>query len=82
MTADRINNYDKALDQLAKKWNRIRKFGRKDWTKELVDDYKKNGGYYLHECEDLKTVRLVSGPVHALLKHSGGVSILKALKEL
>lgn len=57
---------------LSEKWNKEGHEGRKDWTASDVRNYRLENNLTWHECNDMKTCRLVPTDIHKAFIHLGG----------
>ena len=69
----RDENFAQADEKLAEQWNSEGKEGG-PWTREKVEEYRKENNMTWHERSDCKTMDLVPTEIHANVPHSGGIS--------
>ncbi|MCT4430744.1 MAG: HNH endonuclease signature motif containing protein [Lactococcus lactis] len=50
------------------------------YTPEEVSKWRKDNGYTWHECRDGQTMQKLPSEVHSNIRHSGGVSMMRALE--
>ena len=74
MAENRAENFKKADEECAKRWNEEQKGGRTDWTARDVSQWRKENGYSWHERNDMKTCDLIPTKINAYFGHLGGVS--------
>lgn len=83
MTENRKSNFDQADIKMAEQWSREGHEGKNEWSAEDVKNYRNDKHLIWHECEDTKTMQLVSGDIHpdgrgnGIFTHSGGVAECK-----
>jgi hypothetical protein len=73
---DRVDNFSKADEKMAEKWNKENKENT-EWDREKVEKYRKDNSLTWHERGDMKTMDLVPKDVHNNISHSGGISAYK-----
>lgn len=72
MTADRTQNFRKAVDCIVDKWNAEKSGGRDDWKPSDVKQWKRENNLEFHECSDMKTCQFVAKEIHQAFRHAGG----------
>lgn len=77
MTANRPDNFNKCDVNCASEWNKTGKFGKSDWTKRTVKEWRKSNNFVWHERNDMITCDLVPFEINDSFKHLGGVSECK-----
>lgn len=72
MTADRTQNFRKAVDCVVEKWNSEKRDGGDDWKPSDVKKWKRENNLEFHEDSDMKTCQFVPKEVHQAFRHTGG----------
>ena len=80
MTSDRLLAHRHADKALAEKWSTEGKFGKSDWSRTDIRQWRHENKYTWHERIDKKTMDLVQSDIHAECKHFGGISECKRME--
>ena len=80
MSSNREKNFARADKEAAEKWNAEGKFGKNDWTRNDVRNWRHENRYSWHERIDKKTMDLVQRDIHDECKHFGGVAECKRME--
>ena len=71
--------HEGAIKAFAQKWGKTEQYVRDFLSNINEPDESRRKLYVLHECANLKTVMIVPREIHAFFKHSGGISLYKAV---
>lgn len=80
MTSDRLLAHRRADKALAEKWSAENKFGKNDWSRTDIRNWRHDNRYTWHERIDKKTMDLVQSDIHAACKHFGGIAECKRME--
>ena len=81
MTSDRLQDHRRADAVLAKQWSAEGKFGKSDWTRTDIREWRHDNRYSWHERIDKRTMDLVQRDIHDECKHFGGIAECKRMEK-
>ena len=80
MSSRRERNFATADKEISERWSAEGKFGKTDWTRIDVRNWRHENRYSWHERIDKKTMDLVQRDIHEACKHFGGVAECKLME--